>query len=156
MEVFEDKVIFSQQFPDAQPMAMLRKAEELCQTIPADEMAPAPSFENMLKMLEENYTYKLRPDAAEKSEQFIAQAKAVCKDFEIDTEICKRIHEIAVTMDIYCGWYGGPVKHALDTLMRLADDFTLSCSKSNPECIRITMAYHTHDMYSHGKKVEWW
>lgn len=156
MEATEDEVIFSQQFPDAQAMAMLRKAEELSRTIPAGEIAPAPSFEDMLKKLEENYTYKLKPNAAEKSEQFIAQAIAVCRDFEINTEIYRRSHEIAVIMDIYYGWYGGPVKHALDTLMRLADDFTLSCGKSNSEYICITMAYHTHDMYSHGKKVEWW
>ena len=156
MGTFEDEVIFSQQFPDAQPMAMLRKAEELRQSASANEMAPAPQFEDMLKKLKENYTYELRPDAAEKSEQFIAQAIAVCRDFEIDTEICRRSHEVAVTMDIYCAWYGGPVKLALNTLMSLADDFTLSCVKSNLECVRITMAYHTHDMFYRGKKVEWW
>ena len=156
MDDFEDVVIFSQQFPDARPMAMLRKAEELRHTIPAGEMAPALSFEDMLRKLEKDYTYKLKPDAAEKSEQFIAQAIAVCRDFEIDTEICRRKHEITVTMDIYYAWYGGPVKHALDTLMSLADDFTLSCVKSNPECVRVTMAYHTHDMFYRGKKVEWW
>lgn len=46
MDDFEDVVIFSQQFPDARPMAMLRKAEELRHTIPAGEMAPALSFED--------------------------------------------------------------------------------------------------------------
>ena len=156
MDDFEDVVIFSQQFPDARPMAMLRKAEELRHTIPASEMAPALSFEDMLRKLEKDYTYKLKPDAAEKSEQFIAQAIAVCRDFEIDTEICRRKHEITVAMDIYYAWYGGPIKHDLDTLMSLADDFSLFSGKNSSEYVCITMAYHTHEKYFCGKKVEWW
>ena len=156
MEFLEDEVIFSQQFPDAQPTAMLRKAEELRHTIPADEMPSAPSFEDFMKQLEEKYTYELKPDAEKKSEQFIAQAIAVCRDFEIDTEILRRSHEIAVTMEMYCGWYDGYAIRAFASLLSLADDFNLSCVKDNPEYIRITMAYHTHAMYSRGEKVEWW
>ena len=156
MKDFEEELIFSQRFPDAQPMAMLRKADELRHTIPAGEMAPAPSFEDMLKKLEENYTYKPKPDAAEKSKQFITQAIAVCRDFEINTEIYRRRYEIAVTMDIYYAWYGGLIKHAFDTLMGLADDFSLFSGKCSSEYVRITMAYHTHEKFFRGKKVEWW
>lgn len=60
MEAFEDKVIFSQRFPDTHPAAMLKKAEELAR------------------------------------------------------------------------------------------------NQSEPDCVCISMAYHTHNLYSNGKKVDWW
>ena len=156
MELFESKVIFSQQFPDAQPMAMLKKAEELSKATPADSKIVAPTFADMLRQIKEKYTYEPKPDAEKKSEKFIAQAIAVCKEFEIDTEICKRSYEIVATMDLYCGWHDSTIKRALVALLNLADDFTLSFDKSKPEYVRISMSYHTHNIYADGKRREWW
>lgn len=155
METFENEIIFSQKFPDAQPAAMLKKAEELSQAVPAEKRPPIPPFEDMLRRIEKKYTYKPRPDAEKKSEQFIAHAIAVCRDFEIDTEICGRSHEIVVTMDLYCGWHDSAIKRAFAALLNLADDFTLSRDNSKPEYVRISMAYYTHDTYSNGRKMEW-
>ena len=156
METFEDNVIFSQQFPDAQPMAMLKKAEELSETVLAKRETPAPTFEDMLKRIEEKYTYEPKPDAKKQSEKFIAQAIAVCREFEIDTEICKRSYEIVATMNLYCGWHDSTIKRALVALLDLADDFTLSFDKSKPEYVHISMSYHTHNIYVDGKRREWW
>lgn len=155
METFENTIIFSQQFPDAQPMAMLKKAEELARAVPPEKRPPIPPFEDMLKRIGEKYTYKLRPDAEKKSEQFIAQAIAACKDFEIDTEIYRRGHEITVAMDLYCGWHDNAIKRAFAALLNLADDFTLSRDDSKPEYVCISMTYYTHDTYSDGRKMEW-
>ena len=156
METFEDNVIFSQQFPDAQPMAMLKKAEELSHTTSVEQKTPAPTFEEMLKRIEEKYTYEPKPDAEKKSEQFIDQAIAVCREFEIDTEIYKRSYEIVAAMDLYCGWHDSAIKRALVALLDLADDFTLSFDKNKPEYIRISLSYHTHNIYVDGKRREWW
>lgn len=156
METFGDKVIFSQQFPDAQPMAMLKKAEELSKDELTERNSPAPTFEDMLKQIEERYTFEPKPDAEKKSEEFISRAKSVCREFEIDTVIYKRSHEIVAAMDLYCGWHDSVTKRALVSLLNLADDFTLSFDKSKPEYVRISMEYHTHIMYVNGKRREWW
>lgn len=153
METLEYELIFSQQFPDAR--AILKKAEELPHAAPAGRESLDSAFEDMVRQAREKYTIEPRPDAAEKSKQFISQAIAVCQDFEIDTKIHKRRHEVVAAMDLYCGWYGGPVKRALDALLRLADDFTLSRNTNKPEYIRISMAYRTHDIYSCGEKMIW-
>lgn len=97
-----------------------------------------------------------KPDAEKKAELFISLAMEMCRKFEIDTEIIKREYEIDVTMDLDNGWYGGDIKRAFSALLRLADDFTLTCNKSEPDYVRVSMSYHTHNLYSHGKKVEWW
>ena len=156
METFEDNVIFSQQFPDAQPMAMLKKAEELSHNAAFEPTSLPPTFEDMLRRIEEKYTYEPKPDAEKKSEQFIAQAIAVCREFKIDTEICKRSYEIVVAMDLYCGWHDSTTKRALIALLDLANDFTLSCDKSKPEYVHISISYHTHNIYADGKRREWW
>ena len=156
METFEDQVIFSQQFPDAQPMAMLEKAEKLSETVLAERETPAPTFEDMLRRIKEKYTYEPKPDIEKKSEKFIAQAIAVCREFEIDTEICKRSYEIIATMDLYCGWHDSTIKRALVVLLNLADDFTLSYDKNKPEYVRVSMSYHTHNICVDGKRRDWW
>ena len=156
MGTSEDSIIFSQQFPDAQPMAMLKKAEELSHIASVEQTSLPPTFEEMLKRIEEKYTYKPKPDAEKKSEQFITQAIAVCREFEIDTEICKRSHEIVAAMDLYCGWHDSTIKRALVALLDIADDFTLSFDKSKPEYVRISISYHTHNIYADGKRREWW
>ena len=155
METYEI-IIFSQQFPDAQPMAMLKKAEELSKTVPAYSKITAPTFEDMLRRIEEKYTYAPKPDAEKKSKQFIDQAIAVCREFEIDTVIYKRSYEIVADMDLYCGWHDSTIKHAFVALLDLADDFTLSLDKSKPEYVCISMSYHTHYEYVDGKRREWW
>lgn len=151
-----EKIIFLQLFPDAQPMAMLEKAEELSKTVLAERETPAPTFEDMLRHIEEKYTYEPKPDAEKKSEKFIAQAIAVCREFEIDTAIYKRSYEIVAAMDLYCGWHDSMIKRALVALLDLADDFTLSLDKSKPEYVRISISYHTHNIYVDGKRREWW
>lgn len=156
MEASESKIVFVHKFPAARPEAMLERAEELSRTVSDDGKNPSASFEDFLRKISEIYTYELRPDAEKKAERFISLAIAVCRDFEIDTEITRREHEIDVTMDLYYGWHGRDIKNAFAAVLRLADDFTLTCDPSEPNCVRISMAYHTHDLYSHGKKVEWW
>lgn len=156
MEISESGVIFSQKFPDARPEAMLKRAEELSRTVSDDGKKPSTSFEDFLRNINEIYTYEPRPDAEKNAEQFISLAIAVCRDFEIDTEITRREHEIDVTMDLYYGWHSRDIKRAFAAVLRLADDFTLTCNPSEPDCVRVSMAYHTHNLYSHGKKVEWW
>lgn len=156
MEAFEDKVIFSKKFPDARPEAVLKKAEELCRAVPADQRLPVPPFEDMMGQIREKYAYKSKPGAEKRSVMFVSLAKAVCGDFEIDTEITKKKYEIDVTMDLDYGWYGGNIKRALDALLKLADDFNLTCNQNRPDCVRLSMSYHTHNLYSHGEKVEWW
>ena len=151
-----EKIIFLQLFPDAQPMAMLKKAEELSHIASVEQTSLPPTFEEMLRRIEEKYTYEPKPDAKKKSEQFITQAIAVCREFEIDTAIYKRSHEIVATMDLYCGWHDGTTKRALVALLDIADDFTLSFDKSKPEYVRISISYHTHNIYADGKRREWW
>lgn len=156
MEAFEDKVIFSQKFPDSYPEAMLKKAEELSRAVPADQKIPIPPFGNLLKQLKEQYTYKPKPDADKTSVIFVSLAKAVCTDFEIDMEITRRQYEIDVTMDLDYGWYARDIKRAIAAVLRLADDFNLTCNQNRPECVCISMAYHTHNLYFNEEKVEWW
>lgn len=155
VETFERNIIFSQKFPDAYPEAILKKAEELYRAAPASRKKPPPPFEELLKQIEENNTYELRPDGARKSNTFVSLAIAVCREFEIDTEITKGKYEINVTMDLGYGWYGGDFKRPLIAVLKLADDFHLTCNKNRPDCVRISMTYHTHNRYVCGKRADW-
>lgn len=154
MEAYERKVIFSQKFPDANPMAILAKAEEMCRADPEAGKEPPISFKELLKRFEESETYEPRPDAEEMSAVFISLAIGVCRDLEIDTEIIQKEHGIDVAMDLDYGWYGGEVKRLITAVLRFADDFSLTCSTSRPDCIRVSMTYYTHDRYVHGKKAD--
>ena len=138
------EIIFAQKFPDARPAAILKKAEELSRAVPDDQKAPIPPFEDMLRRIEENYTYEPKPDAEKASAIFIFLAIKVCRNFEIDTTITRREHEIVVTMDLYCGWHSCDITRAFADVLQLADDFTLSTNPSDPEYVRISMTYHTH------------
>lgn len=155
MEASERGVIFSQKFPDSYPMAILEKMEELCRDDPAARKDPPISFEELLKKIKESNTYEPRPDAEKMSVMFVSSAIAVCRDFEIDTEITKSQYGIDVTMDLGYGWYGGAVKRSLTALLKVADEFILTCNESRPDCIRVSMTYHTHDRYVHGEKADW-
>ena len=130
MGAFESKVIFSQKFPDARPVPMMKQTEENC-------------------------TFAPSPGAERKSRAFISLAMMVCREFEIDTEITRSEHEINITMDLSCGWHDREVKRAFAAVLRLADDFTLLCNPGEPDRIRVSMSCRTHNLYSHGKKVEW-
>lgn len=156
METSGREIIFAQKFPDARPAAMLKKAEELSRTTSAAKRTPPLSFEDLLKKFEEKYTYEPKPDAEKKSKAFISLAIAVCRNFEIDTTITRREHAIDVTMDLYCGWHSCDITRAFVAVLRLADEFTLTVNPDDREYVRISMTYHTHNLYSHGKKVEWW
>lgn len=57
-------------------------------------------------------------------------------------------------MIAYKGFHPGLICRGYQFTMGL--NFTLSCVKDKPEYVRITMAYHTDDMYFNGKRVEWW
>ena len=155
METSENRIIFAQKFPDARPSAILKKIEEQSQTSSTAIKTPPIPFEELLKKFEEKYTYEPKPNVDRESVIFFSLAIEVCRKFEIDTEICKRSHEIVVTMDLYCGWHDGAFKRPFAALLGLADDFTLSYDKSNPEYVRISMSYYTHNRYSNGEKVEW-
>lgn len=155
METSYSKIIFAQKFPDARPAAMLKKAEELSSAVPADKKTPPPPFEDMVRRIKEAYTYEPRPDAEKTSAIFIFLAIRVCRNFEIDTTITRREHAIDVTMDLYCGWHSRDITRAFAAVLRLADDFTLSTDPNDPEYVRVSMTYHTHNRYSHGEKVDW-
>lgn len=156
MKTSESNIIFAQKFPDADPTAILKKIEEQTQADPATIKTPPISFEDLLKKFEEKYTYEPKPNVDKESLLFISLAIEVCRNFEIDTEICKRSHEITATMDLYCGWHDSAFKRPFVALLGLADDFTLSYVKDNPEYVRISVSYYTHNRYSNGEKVEWW
>ena len=155
METSANRIIFAQKFPDARPSAILKKIEEQSLASSAPVKDPPLPFEELLKKFEEKYTYEPKPNVDRESVIFFSLAIEVCRKFEIDTEICKRSHEIVVTMDLYCGWHDGAFKRPFAALLGLADDFTLSYDKSNPEYVRISMSYYTHNRYSNGEKVEW-
>ena len=110
METSENRIIFAQRFPDARPSAILKKIEEQSQISSTAIKAPPIPFEELLKKFEEKYIYEPKPDVDRESVIFFSLAIEVCRKFEIDTEICKRSHEITVTMDLYCGWHDGAFK----------------------------------------------
>lgn len=155
MKTTESNIIFAQKFPDADPTAILKKTEEQTQADPVAIKTPPISFEDLLKKFEEQYTYKPKPDAEKESVIFVSVSKEICREFEIDTEIYKKEHEIIVAMDLYCGWHDSSFKRPFVGLLRLADDLTLSYDKNKPEYVRISMSYYTHNRYSNGEKVEW-
>lgn len=156
MENIIREVIFSQVFPEGDPKAMQARAEELSKGAPISEGTTIPSIEEVVCRFREKYTYKPRPEAAEKSKRFISCAIATCKEFEIDTEIIALEYQILVNMDLYFAWYGGAIKHALVELLRLADDISFTLTKDvEPDRLHISMGYYTHDMFLNGVKIEW-
>lgn len=155
MKEHENEVIFSQKFPDARPSAILNKVEEQMQANPDLAKKPPIPFSKLLKNFDEKYTYHPKPNAEKESVIFVSGSIEICKEFEIDTEIRKKEHEINVTMDLYCGWHDSSFKRPFAGLLRLADDFTLSYDIANPEYVRFTLTYYTHNRYSNGEKVEW-
>lgn len=155
MEPVNRDIIFSQKFPDSYPEAILKRAEELSRAAPDSLKEPPLPFKELLKQFQESETYKPRPDAEAKSKAFISLAIAVCRDFEIDTEITKGSHEVKVTMDLDYGWYDSALKGSLTDVLNRADDFSLTCNPDRPDCIRISMTYHTHDRYVYGTKTDW-
>lgn len=155
MEAYERRIIFSQKFPDAYPMAILEKMEEISRADPAARKEPPIPFKDLLKQFEEEETYEPRPGGEKTSVIFVSLAKSVCMDFEIDTEITKRKHAIDVTMDLGYGWYSADVKRALTAVLKLADEFNLTCNQSRPDCVRVSMTYNTHIRYVRGKRMDW-
>ncbi len=155
MEEVIREVIFSQTFPKVTPKEMLGSAEDLSKGIQSSGGTIIPPFEKVIKRFREEYTYEPRPGAAERSKQFISCAIAICKDFEIDTEIVALEHQILVNMGLYSSWYGGAIKHALVELLRLADDVSFAPTKDEPARLRVSMGYYTHNMFQNGAKVEW-
>ena len=155
MEANERGIIFSQKFPDAYPMAILEKVEGICRTGPAAGKEPPVPFKDLLKQFEEEEAYEPKPGGEKTSVIFVSLAKSVCKDFEIDTEITKRKYAIDVTMDLDYGWYGGEVKRALTAVLKLADEFNLTCNQNRPDCVHVSMTYHTHIRYVRGKRMDW-
>ncbi len=150
------KIIFSQTFPEASPQAMLNEADELCRNIPDTDKPVIPSFEEMTRRFREDYIYKPRPEAAEKSKRFISYAIDVCKEFEIDTVIIEYEHEIVVNMELYSLWYGGSLKHALEKLLILADVVSFAPVEDKVDYICISTSYYMHDTFRGGRKVELW
>lgn len=147
MEVYEDTVIFSQSFPDKTPEAMLKEAEKLVQAgAYTGGKTAEQAYQEFLERLTW-YGYKRKPDATEKSEEFINYAKWVCQKFEIDTEIVQREHEIDVMMDIYYSYFEGEIKRALEKIIVLADTLTFTCQKEKPDCFCMSAAYQTHERY---------
>lgn len=155
MEKNENGVIFSQKFPDARPLSILEKVEAQIQASSAGIKEPPIPFSELLKKFDEKYTYEPKPNAEKESVMFVSGSIELCREFEIDTEIYKKEHEITVAMDLYCGWHDSSFKRPFAGLLRLADDFTLSYIKDDPEYVRISMTYHTHNRYSNGEMVEW-
>lgn len=155
MKEHGNEVIFSQKFPDAHPAAILKKIEEQLQESPSDIMAPPIPFNELLKKFDKESTYEPKPNATKESAVFTALAMEICRNFEIDTEIVQGSHEIVATMDLYCGWHDNAFTSPFAALLGLADDFTLSYVKDDPEYVRISMSYHTHILYSNGEEKEW-
>lgn len=147
MDNFKDTVIFSQSFPDQTPEAMMMEAEELLQAdIEPSGKTVEEAYQEFLERLTW-YDYKRRPDASEKSEEFINFAKWVCQEFGIDTKIVQREHEVDVIMDIYFAYYEGEIKHALEKIIVLADNISFTSQKGKPDCFCMSAAYQTHDRY---------
>ncbi len=124
----------------------------------ADTKNPIPNLRILLSGLrkeEKKYTYKLCPNAEEKTNEAISLAKMISKDFEINTMITRHDHAIHISMDIDYGWYRGPIKRALDKLIGSSDDYFLTSYKNKPGCFTIIISYLTHDRYLHGRKIEW-
>lgn len=155
METSKSDVIFSQKFPDAYPETILKKAEELSRAVPDGLKKPPPPFQELLKRFEESETYEPKPGAETQSEAFISLAIAVCREFEIDTEITKGNYEVKVTMDLDYGWYDSAFKRPFAAVLNHADDFNLTCHPDRPDCVRLSMTYYTHIRYVYGEKVDW-
>ena len=134
---------------------MLKKAEEMSREVHAGQVPPPPPFEELLKQFEETETYEPRSGAEERSAAFISGAIAVCREFEIDTEITKGEYAINVTMDLDYGWHGGDFKLPFTAVLKLADDFSLASNPNRQDCVRISMTYYTHNRYVRGKRAYW-
>lgn len=152
--MFKNKVIFLQTFPDATPEAMLQKEDMLPHNEYTDKDLQAKTFSEIFEWVERDCTYELRKDAEEKTERLTSYAIEVCREFEVDTMIIQKEHEIDVSIDLYLGWHTRSFKNAFVSMLRYADDFTLAPIKDKPEFIRFTMSYHTHDKYRHGELIE--
>ena len=157
MDFTKTGVIFSREFPDARPAAMIKEAGELCKNDPDHGKDAAPSFEEMMAAIEKKYEYRPREGAEEKAKAFAEYAAAICEAFQIATTIRNDNMQISASMDIYYGWYGGPVKHELETLVRMADDFSLTSYHDKTDCFCISMSYFKYDRYRRatGEKEEW-
>ena len=122
--------IFSQQFPDADPDAIMKEAEELSKQPVIDTTGKIPSLEELLKAAESKYNYRLRPDAAEKAERFISLAKEISTKYEIDTEITRGDYSVTADLFLYYAPYAAAMKRDIDSLILMADtlhDLQASC-----------------------------
>lgn len=135
MGIFDNEVIFSIKFP-VESSDDIEKEYDDCEV-------DLQSFEEFLQRTADKYVYTPRPQSRVK--WFLEYAMMVSIDFEIDTEVRKSAYQITVSMDIGYGVFNGPVKKALEKLIVIADDFSLSARKDNPDSLIISIAYYTHE-----------
>ena len=151
MDFFERAEIYSKVFPDATPDAMERQADELLQEAIArgeeSELLPVSEF---IENLKKSYIFEPKPDAEEKSKEFISYAIKVCNDLEFDTKITKGEHDVSVSMFVYYSHYEGNCKHEIEKLISLSDEISLTSNRSRPDCICMTLTYNTHYRYYQG------
>ena len=142
-------------FPELNTAELQKQTETLNQTALDYGEYPACVFKDFLKEVEEKYTFTLRPDAKKKAKQFITKAIAVCREYEIGTEITKHEHAINVNMFLSDVFYSGPIKHDLETLIVFADEFSMLNYIDKPNFICLSMTYYTHDLYRSGELISW-
>lgn len=154
MGISKNGVIFSREFPDAHPDALLRQAEALGES--AEESAAGRSFEETMAALREKYELRQRPDAGEREREFVICAVTLCESFEIDTTITRRDGEVEVCMALYAGLYFGAAKRAFERLICLCDDVSLSFDGKRPDCVRVSMSCFADAFYlrATGERID--
>ena len=157
-EMFENGIIYTIRYPTI--------ADELLEAEPALHEAgdpdfaetkkkPIPGIDEMLKRVEERYSFKPRSEAREGQWRFIALAIQLSRQYEISMEIRRSDRAIHVMMDVYYAPYFGAVKQMLNDLFCMATECTFIPKQDG--YVTSGLEYALFDRYDNRtrEKVDW-
>ena len=150
----EKKIIFSRHYPHTEVEEMIKEAREYAESN-TDFQVEHITTEELLRQINEKFTYHPRPGAEETSELFIALAESFSTQFEIDTEITREEHCITAKLFIPYSPFGGLMKRSFDRVCLFADELSFFPAESRTDGFNLLIQYNTDDLYLRGKKVDW-
>ena len=158
-EIFKDGVLYTARFPIPTAEKVEAELAEYAKDSPEVQAflnRPPEDVTKILQEAKERFTYKLRPEAAEGAEKFIALAVTLSKRFEMDMEIRRLERCINVKTDIYLDLsFTGAVKQYIDALLHMASEFSIQ--PKDDENVILSLDYNLYDRIDSrtGEKADW-
>lgn len=135
-----DDIIYSREYPEERPENFLREAEAH-----AGERDCSAALAEAVAALGQKRVYTPIPGAESAAKLFAEYAVYVSESYRLDTTVRRLADGVEVSMRLSCGLYDGPVKRALERLMRVSDEVSLIGEPDEPGLFRLDMRRYTHE-----------